>query len=533
MLRIYLDKLRQARYPKIHMAFLSIIGLEIHVRLKTQTKLFCRCPSIDEQASANSATCPICLGHPGVLPMLNEEAVRKALRVGLALDATIPDVAYFDRKHYFYPDLPKGYQITQYDHPIVEHGTFLINAPGNHPARQKIAIHIVRAHMEEDAAKNVHQGSAHATFVDYNRGGTPLLEIVTGPDFRSPQEAKIFLQELQALLRGIGASDADMEKGMMRCDANISLLEVDDLDTALSNTAPLDIKKLNPKTEIKNLNSFRSVERALLFEIPRQAAMLEQGTVPKTTRGWTDQTEQTVEQRVKESEADYRYFPEPDLPPLPLAAWREEERLRVCETPSRIKERLHMEYGVNDADATFLVTNGWVDYFEETMGELGTWLEATDASGASAGTLFTEKRARIAKLASNWLVNKLMGLLSERGLSSPRGIITPENFAEFLLLLEKGDVNSANGLKLLTLMLEHKNNPTELVATHGLAQVQDTAFLEGVVREVIAANTDQASQVRAGKVSVLKWFVGQVMKASAGKANPASAEEELKKQLGV
>ncbi len=515
-------------------AFLPIIGLEIHARLKTKSKLFCECPSVDETAPANSASCQICLGHPGVLPVLNEEAVRKALRVGLALDATIPDVCYFDRKHYFYPDLPKGYQITQYKHPIVEQGVLHLHVASNPPDRQQLAIRIERAHMEEDAAKNLHQGASNATYVDYNRAGTPLLEIVTGPDFRSPQEAKLFLQELQALLRAIGASDADMEKGMMRCDANISLLAVEDVAAALADKSPLDMKRLNPKTEVKNLNSFRSVERALQFEIERQAKLISSGTIPHTTtRGWNDQTNETVEQRVKESEADYRYFPEPDLPPLPVAEWREEERGRMPELPATSRRRLCEEFGLNGQDAAFITSNNWVSFLEETMSELGAWLEASDASGKNGAQLMDEKRSRIAKLAGSWLTNKLAGLLAERNIATPHGLIDPENMAEFLLMIDQGKVTGANGLKLLGLMIDTKGDPSNLVETHSLAQIQDTAFLEKIVSEVIAQNSDQAAQVRGGKLTVLKWFVGQVMKASAGKTNPASAEEELKKQLGV
>jgi aspartyl-tRNA(Asn)/glutamyl-tRNA(Gln) amidotransferase subunit B len=388
--------------------------------------------------------------------------------------------------------------------------------------------------MEEDAAKNLHQGASNTTYVDYNRAGTPLLEIVTGPDFRSPQEAKLFLQELQSLLRAIGASDADMEKGMMRCDANVSLLAVDDVAAALADKSPLDMKRLNPKTEVKNLNSFRSVEHALLFEIERQSKLLAAGTIPHTTtRGWNDQTNETVEQRVKESEADYRYFPEPDLPPLPLATWREEERRRMPEVPSTTRRRLREEFGLNEQDATFITANHWVSFLEETMSELGSWLEASDTSGKDGATLLTEKRTRLAKLAGSWMTNKLSGLLAERGIATPHGLIDPENMAEFLLLIDQGKVTGANGLKLLALMIDTKADPSNLVEAHSLAQVQDSAFLEKIVSDVIAHNPDQTAQVRGGKFTVLKWFVGQVMKASAGKTNPASAEEELKKQLGV
>lgn len=457
--------------------------------------------------------------------MLNEEAVRKAMRVGLALDAKIPDVAYFDRKHYFYPDLPKGYQITQYKNPVVEHGTFTFDVPSNPPERRRLSVHIERAHMEEDAAKNLHQGASKSTYVDYNRAGTPLLEIVTGPDFRSPQEAKAFLQELQAMLRAIGASDADMEKGMMRCDANISLF-------AGTPEEALHIKNLNPKTEVKNLNSFKSIERALQYEIERQAKLINEGIIPHTTtRGWNDQSEETVEQRIKESEADYRYFPEPDLPPLPLVLWREEERAQMPEQPSAKRERLQREFGLSETDAANIVARDWVSFLEETMSELAAWMEASDDSGKDGLTLFEERRSRIGKLAGNWINNKLAELLAVRNIETPHRLIDPENMAEFLLLLEKGSINSTNAIKLLSLMIDTKGDPSNLVEQHNLAQIEDSGFLKTIVEEVIAKNPEQAAQVRAGKIPVLKWFVGQVMKISAGKANPASAEEELKKQL--
>ncbi|MCR4256414.1 MAG: Asp-tRNA(Asn)/Glu-tRNA(Gln) amidotransferase subunit GatB, partial [Candidatus Uhrbacteria bacterium] len=298
------------------MKLIPIIGLEVHVRLKTKTKMFSDCPVVDDAAPPNTAICPVSTGQPGALPSINAEAVRLGVRAGLALGCRIPDEAHFDRKNYFYPDLPKGYQISQYDHPIAQNGSVLIEVPGQEapPARQTmdivggrdtIRIGITRAHLEEDAAKNVHDAATGSTLVDYNRAGVPLLEIVTEPDLRSPAEAKALLQELQAILRSVGASDADMEKGYMRCDANVSLLEIGEDNKPLK-------AGYNPKTEVKNLNSFKAVERALAYEIERHRALMEAGEVPShATRGWDEHKGQTFEQRTKESGADYRYFPEP------------------------------------------------------------------------------------------------------------------------------------------------------------------------------------------------------------------------------
>ncbi len=505
------------------MRYASIIGLEIHVRLKTATKMFCRCPNVPETTAPNTAICPVCTGQPGALPAVNEQAIRLGVRVGLALNATIPDRASFDRKNYFYPDLPKGYQITQYDHPVVQGGALEIESALAADGTRTIGI--TRAHLEEDAAKNIHDAATGATLVDYNRASTPLIEIVTEPDIRSPQEAKLFLQELQALLRAIHASDADMEKGYMRCDANISLLPIDEDGHALQ-------RELNPKVEIKNMNSFRSVERAIQFEIERQSAMYNAGeTVVSETRGWDDTQNQTISQRSKETNADYRYFPEPDLPDVDLVRVREEERARLPELPAETRSRLQDEYGFAKEDARLIVERGWTTFAEQTMGELGGWLEARDDSNASGGELLATRKTEIAKLFSNWLLNKLAGLLSERGLDITEAKISPENMAEFLQIVNEGTVNSTNAQKLLALMLETGADPSHILEEHSLGQMSDTNAIEQTIQEIITSNPTQAEQVRAGKEPVLKWFVGQVMKATEGRVDPKSAEAMLRKEL--
>ena len=298
------------------MKLIPIIGLEIHVQLNTESKMFCSCPNVDDGSPSNTAICPICTGQPGTLPRLNSKSLKKGILVGLALNCDIPNQSAFDRKNYFYPDLPKGYQISQFFHPIALNGFIELETPENTiKERKHINIGITRAHLEEDAAKNFHNQNANekpTTFVDFNRAGTPLIEIVTEPDIRSANEAKVFLQELRNIMRAIKVSNADMEKGQMRCDVNISMLEIDE------NNLPLQ-KTLNPRTEVKNLNSFRSVEKAIEYEMKRQTALYKTNTPPiEATRGWDESLGKTIQQRTKENSADYRYFPEPDIPPQDL-----------------------------------------------------------------------------------------------------------------------------------------------------------------------------------------------------------------------
>ena len=509
---------------------IPIIGLEIHVRLKTKTKMFCACANVDETTPPNTAICPVCTGQPGALPALNAEAVRLGVRVGLALGCTIPDHAHFDRKNYFYPDLPKGYQISQYDFPIAQLGHFAFDLPKQDalPERERVRIGITRAHLEEDAAKNIHDATSATSLIDFNRAGVPLTEIVTEPDFRSPAEAKIFLQELQLLLRALNVSEADMEKGYMRCDANVSLMAIDEHNLPAQHG-------YNPKVEIKNLNSFRAVERALKFEIDRQDKLIAAGEIPVgATRGWDENKGETFEQRLKETNADYRYFPEPDLPPLTLTDMRETEKVRLPEFPIATRARLQNEWGFSADDARFFVTNaGWVTYAEEVMSELGAWLEATDKRGESGSEILNERKRELSKLAGGWLTSKLVGLLSTTNQTIYDIKISAEDFAEFLHLIDDQTINSANAQKLLALMLEHGTDPSHLLEEHNLGQLNDPAALAKTVVEVLEQNVEQVVQIRAGKVQLIKWLVGVIMKSTEGRANPTQAEMEIKKQLGI
>lgn len=509
------------------MRLIPIIGLEIHLRLKTKTKMFSDCPVVDDAAPPNTAICPVSTGQPGALPAVNAEAVRLGVRAGLALGCRIPDTSHFDRKNYFYPDLPKGYQISQFEHPISENGSVVIDVPGQEAPRDTIRIGITRAHLEEDAAKNIHDAATNATLVDYNRAGAPLLEIVTEPDFRSPGEAKAFLQELQTMMRTIGASDADMEKGYMRCDANVSMLEVGEDNKPLK-------AGLNPKTEVKNLNSFRAVERALAYEIERQTKMLAANDVPQAaTRGWDENKGQTFEQRLKETSADYRYFPEPDLPPLDLTIVREEEKAKLPPLPAERRMTMMRDYGFSSDDARFFVANGWTDYAEAVMGELAGWIEATDETKKSGAVILGEQKQKLGKLVGGWLTSKLAGLLSAQEKTFADVKITAEDFAEFIHLIDNGTINSANAQKLLALMLETGKDPSHLMEEHNLGQMNDPAALSKLVSELIKQNPEQVEQIKAGKVALVKWFVGVVMKSTEGRMSPTAAEMEIRKQIGL
>jgi aspartyl-tRNA(Asn)/glutamyl-tRNA(Gln) amidotransferase subunit B len=502
------------------MKYAPIIGLEIHVQLKTASKLFCGCANVnDGDVGPNEAICAVCTGQPGALPALNAKALELAMLAGHAMHCEIPDTAKFDRKNYFYPDLPKGYQISQFDQPVCGKGYIDVELDDPKAPRTSFRIDITRAHLEEDAAKNQHAADGSSTLVDYNRGGTPLLEIVTEPDFRSPAEAKAFLQELRAMMRRIGVSDADMEKGQMRCDANISMMPLD-------HKGDFSQATLNPKVEIKNINSFRAVEHALAHEIERQTELYETNTPPvQSTRGWDEHRGVTTEQRTKEGSADYRYFPEPDLPPVDLQAVREETRSRLPELPAQIRLRLRDEYGFSESDARTLVAMDWDGFADNVMSELGTWLESTDAKGESGGELLEENKKKLAKLAGGWLTSKLAGILTETGKTLAETKIDAENFAEFLKILWKGKINSSNGQKLLALMVETGADPSHLMEEHNLGQNMDEGEVKAIIERLIAENPKQVEQFKAGKENVLMWFVGGVMKATEGRANPEKVKE--------
>lgn len=496
----------------------TVIGLEIHLQLKTDSKMFCNCSNDANDQAPNSLVCPICLGHPGTLPIVNKEAVKQALMMSLALNLKINKKSKFDRKNYFYPDLPKGYQISQFDEPLAQNGHLVIDAN-----EQTWSIGIERLHLEEDAAKNVHQDGK--TLVDFNRGGTPLAEIVTQPDFKSPTEAKEFLMQLRLIARYLGVSDADMEKGNLRCDANISLRPVGDHD-------------FYPKTEIKNLNSFKAVEKALQFEEIRQRNLWDEGKAPdKTeTRGWNEDKGETIAHRTKEGSADYRYFPEPDLPPLIIS-----EKLltqvnsTMPELPFAKKERFVKEYALSSKDAWVLVyQRKWANYFEDIMSDLRAWLfkvKGVSPDTDQASALWEEEKARLSKAAFAWLTSELFGLLGN-DFKIEDLKISAENMAELIKLVYDKKINSSAGQKILKEMFEGKDDdPSRIAEKLDLAQIDDDSTLEDLAVKVIMSNSSQVEEYKSGKEAVLKYLVGQFMKESKGKANPQKAEEILKKKL--
>ena len=510
------------------MRYEPIIGLEIHVQLKTKSKLFCGCDNRGEDAPPNTTVCPICMGHPGALPVLNKQALEFGLMEALALNCKIPEKAKFDRKNYFYPDLPKGYQISMFDEPICVDGLVSINIPATGEARKHADIRITRIHLEDDAAKNIHEGDK--TYVDFNRSGTPLTEIVTEPDFRSPLEAKTFLQELRRIARYLGVSDADMEKGHMRCDANISLKPLTGLSPEEKGLSP---GKLHPKTEIKNINSFRAVERALQYEIQRQTKLWEAGTPPTetTTRGWNDAEGVTEEQRTKEGSADYHYFPEPDLPPLLLHDIAEEVRSRLPELPRAKRLRFQEEYGFSAGDVMILAEEKYLaNYVEKVMSELQAWVRTLETEGTEEEKWSANKK-KLTKLFSGWFISKLFGLMEKHAIDIRILKITPEQFAEFLTLLYEDRISSAAGLKLLEEMLLTGGHARLLVTEKKLEQVSDEEEIASVVQEIISANPGPVSDYKAGKQNALQFLVGQVMKATKGRANPPLAQKLLKKML--
>ena len=495
----------------------TIIGLEIHLQLKTKSKMFCSCSNDSEGKEPNILVCPICLGHPGTLPTLNKEAVKMGLMMSLAINCKINKQSKFDRKNYFYPDLPKGYQISQFDEPLSHDGHLIIDVDN-----QTWSIGIERLHLEEDAAKNIH--STGQTLVDFNRGGTPLAEIVTKPDFRYPEQAKVFLQELRLMARYLGVSDADMEKGHMRCDANISL-------------RPQGEDKLYEKIEVKNLNSFKAVEKALFFEEARQTKLWDKKKQPEKTetRGWDEAKQETVLQRTKEGFADYRYFPEPDLPPLIISEkLLIEVKASIPELPAAKKNRLSKEYGLIADDARILVAQRhWADYYEGIMSDLRAWLFKTKGVAEDtdkAAELWVEHRGKLAKLTFNWLTSELFGLTGTNFKFEDLKI-SAENMAELLKMIYRQKINSSAAQTVLKEMYETGGDPSAIAEDKDLAQIDDDSTIEDLVIKVIMTNTAQVEEYKAGKEAVLKYLVGMVMKESKGSANPQKVEQILKQKL--
>lgn len=502
----------------------TVIGLEVHVQLKTKSKMFCGCDNAGDEKPPNTTVCPICLGHPGTLPVANEQAVKWSVMSAMALNCEIPQISKFDRKHYFYPDLPKGYQISQYDQPIGVNGKITVTLEDG--TTKEIRVH--RLHLEEDAAKLTH--SDKGSFVDFNRAGTPLMEIVSEPDIRSAEEAKAYLQEMRAIMRYLGVSDADMEKGHMRCDANISLRPTD-ID---------DPRQLYPKTEIKNVNSFRHVERALKYEITRQTELWEEGSPPDetTTRGWNDTEQRTEEQRTKEEAADYRYFPEPDLPPLHFGYNLSEEEVKkgiidirhleaeLPELPAKKRERFMKEYGLPPASINYIVYDAdLAGYFEQVVSELHDWahnLKEVD---------WDKEKSKLIKSAAGWLDSKLMKLVADEEKTIKDTKVTPENFAELITMLHKGEINSSIGQKVLEFMHKKGGDPSNIVQDNNWGLVTDTGALEEAAKKAIDANPDAVSDFKAGKENALQFLLGQVMKETKGQAAPEAVMKILKDNL--
>ncbi|MFH1427485.1 MAG: Asp-tRNA(Asn)/Glu-tRNA(Gln) amidotransferase subunit GatB [Patescibacteria group bacterium] len=519
------------------MKYDSIIGLEIHAELKTKSKMFCRCPlrqsfseASDKDAEgkpANTTVCPICLGHPGTLPYPNKQAIEWTILLGLALNGKINNLSKFDRKNYFYPDLPKGYQISQYDLPFIFDGYLEINTSDNQlPNYEKIKV--TRVHLEEDTGKLSHPANKKYSLVDFNRAGTPLLELVTEPVIRDAATAKKFCQTYQQILRYLNISNADMEKGQMRCEANVSVQEKGKWQyKGNCEIKPVGSYKLNPKVELKNINSFRAVEKAIDYEIKRQIKALAEGEkLVQETRGWNENTGKTFRQRIKETSADYRYFPEPDIPPINITqSLIKKIKTKLIELPPEKIKRFISQYDFDYSTAEILVSDkDLADYTEQVISELRAWID-------SCGDNWERQKKKLAKAASNWLTGELFKHLKTDGLKIKDIKITPENFAELITLVYQGKINSSAAQKILEVMYKKGGDPTNIMANLGLEQIDNQAELEKIIKDIIKKNSKQVEQYKSGKTNVLQYFIGQVMAKTKGKANPKVVSELLKKLL--
>lgn len=487
------------------MKYIPVIGMEIHVELKTQSKMFCDCKNgMGLEKKPNIHVCPLCTGQPGTLPVPNRKAVEFVQMAGLALNCKLRKNSKFDRKNYFYPDLPKGYQISQYDEPLCENGKLKINGK---------EVGITRIHLEEDTGKLIHPKGADHTLVDFNRSGVPLMELVTEPDIKTGEEARLFCQKLQQICRYLDISDADMEKGNMRCEANISLYK--EGEDKFSGT----------KVEVKNINSFKFVEKAIAYEIERQTELLEKDEkIEQETRGWDSNRNATVSQRKKETAADYRYFPEPDIPPLEFDdEYIEKINFEIPELPNEKVERFKEQYELPASDVEILtLQKDLSEYFEQVISEIKEKIES--------GEIESEEK-KVVKLAANYVIGELRKHLTEHNHSIGDIKITPENYAEFIGILAEGKINSSAAQTVLKEMYREGVDPSYVIKEKNLAQMSDSGELESIVDKVIEDNPKSVEDYKDGKEKALQFLMGQVMATTKGKANPQMVMELLKKKL--
>lgn len=492
------------------MEYESVIGLEIHAELNTKTKMFCQSLNDPNEHDPNVNICPVCMGHPGTLPVINEEAVKKVIAVGLALNGIIPVFSQFDRKNYFYPDLPKGYQISQYQHPFVQGGYLDVGTK---------RIRITRVHLEEDTGRLTHvaahsgsPGEQHDTFVDFNRAGVALMELVTEPDFRTGDEVIRFGEELQRIVRYVNASDADMEKGQMRVEVNISV-------------RPVGRESFGTKVEVKNINSFKFASDAIDFEKKRQVTLIEQGEeIVQETRGWNEHKKESFSQRKKESAHDYRYFPEPDLPPLLLSReWVEKIKAELPELPSAKRTRFEREYGLDRAIIEILVRDKAIAaYFEEVVSELDQHQKEEHKTVSRD----------LPKIAAAFLTQDVLRFLREISTTVHEARMSPENVAELIFYMAESKLSNLAAKEVLKEMIASGDDPSDIIERKGLWQISDTSELEDMARRVIEHNETAVKNIKNGNMATLQFLVGQVMKDSRGKANPHLIQELLKKLIG-
>ncbi|MFC2122081.1 Asp-tRNA(Asn)/Glu-tRNA(Gln) amidotransferase subunit GatB [Bacteroidota bacterium] len=491
------------------MDFETIIGLEVHAQLLTKTKMYCRCSADYASTPPNTHVCPVCLGMPGVLPTINRQAIEYTMMTALALHCTISGFTKFDRKNYPYPDLVKGYQISQFDAPIGLNGWVDIEVDG-----QQKRIGLTRVHLEEDVSKLVHRGSNGGSYslVDVNRSGVPLMEIVGEPDLRSPEEARQYLMKLRTILQYLGVSTGNMEEGSFRCDANISI-------------RPEDSQEPLAKVEVKNMNSFRGVYRALEYEAVRQRKATAEGKkLIQETRGWVEEKGKTVSQRSKESAHDYRYFPEPDLPPLVLdRKWVEEVKAKIPELPDARRDRFMAEYSLPPYDATLLTSSKAMADYEEEFAKIF----------AEVGAAHNLSKPERAKLGSNWILGEVSRITNANNIDIAdfRKKVSPKGLVRLTDLIVKGSVSGTTAKPVLEEMFNSGRDAETIIAQQGLSQISDTDQIKSVLAEVLSANPKAIADFKSGKTEAVKFLVGQVMKATKGKANPQLVNEELTKML--